>query len=130
MDKPAKAKHSDCRSAERAVRAVESPERDRCSTFINMALKPSFNLLPKVFSVCSAVYVCCECQQGVCEEMTYEEMRERYPDEFALRDQDKYYYRYPTGEVSAIKSHRIMVCRTNLQNCHITLIHIITVIIN
>ncbi|XP_053544339.1 6-phosphofructo-2-kinase/fructose-2,6-bisphosphatase 3 isoform X2 [Ictalurus punctatus] len=39
-----------------------------------------------------------EIDAGVCEEMTYEEMRERYPDEFALRDQDKYYYRYPTGE--------------------------------
>lgn len=39
--------------------------------------------------------------------MTYEEMRERYPEELALRDQDKFYYRYPTGEVSAIESHMI-----------------------
>ncbi|GAA6097878.1 6-phosphofructo-2-kinase/fructose-2,6-bisphosphatase 3 isoform X4 [Tachysurus ichikawai] len=39
-----------------------------------------------------------EIDAGVCEEMTYEEIRERYPDEFSLRDQDKYYYRYPTGE--------------------------------
>uniref|UniRef100_A0A8B9H986 6-phosphofructo-2-kinase/fructose-2,6-biphosphatase 3 n=1 Tax=Astyanax mexicanus TaxID=7994 RepID=A0A8B9H986_ASTMX len=39
-----------------------------------------------------------EIDAGVCEEMTYEEMRERYPEEFSLRDQDKYYYRYPTGE--------------------------------
>ncbi|XP_066524393.1 6-phosphofructo-2-kinase/fructose-2,6-bisphosphatase 3 isoform X1 [Hoplias malabaricus] len=39
-----------------------------------------------------------EIDAGVCEEMTYEEVRERYPEEFALRDQDKYYYRYPTGE--------------------------------
>lgn len=37
--------------------------------------------------------------QGVCEEMTYEEIQERYPQEFALRDQDKYRYRYPKGEV-------------------------------
>lgn len=37
--------------------------------------------------------------QGVCEEMTYEEIREQHPDEFVLRDQDKYYYRYPSGEV-------------------------------
>lgn len=37
--------------------------------------------------------------QGVCEEMTYEEIREQHPEEFALRDQDKYYYRYPSGEV-------------------------------
>ena len=31
--------------------------------------------------------------------MTYEEIKEKHPDEFALRDQDKFYYRYPTGEV-------------------------------
>lgn len=37
--------------------------------------------------------------QGVCEEMTYEEIQEHYPLEFALRDQDKYRYRYPKGEV-------------------------------
>lgn len=37
--------------------------------------------------------------QGVCEEMTYEEIQERFPEEFALRDQDKYRYRYPKGEV-------------------------------
>lgn len=37
--------------------------------------------------------------QGVCEEMTYEEIQENYPEEFALRDQDKYRYRYPKGEV-------------------------------
>ena len=37
--------------------------------------------------------------QGVCEDMTYEEIQENYPEEFALRDQDKYRYRYPKGEV-------------------------------
>lgn len=31
--------------------------------------------------------------------MTYEEIQEHYPEEFALRDQDKYRYRYPKGEV-------------------------------
>ncbi|XP_015442645.1 6-phosphofructo-2-kinase/fructose-2,6-bisphosphatase 4 [Pteropus alecto] len=35
---------------------------------------------------------------GVCEEMTYEEIQDHYPLEFALRDQDKYRYRYPKGE--------------------------------
>lgn len=39
-----------------------------------------------------------EIDAGVCEEMTYEEIQERYPEEFALRDQDKYRYRYPKGE--------------------------------
>lgn len=37
--------------------------------------------------------------QGVCEEMTYAEIEKRYPEEFALRDQEKYLYRYPGGEV-------------------------------
>lgn len=32
--------------------------------------------------------------------MRYEEIQESYPLEFALRDQDKYRYRYPKGEVS------------------------------
>ncbi|XP_043389433.1 6-phosphofructo-2-kinase/fructose-2,6-bisphosphatase 2 isoform X15 [Chelonia mydas] len=39
-----------------------------------------------------------EIDAGVCEEMTYEEIETQYPDEFALRDQDKYLYRYPGGE--------------------------------
>ncbi|XP_064417307.1 6-phosphofructo-2-kinase/fructose-2,6-bisphosphatase 3 [Latimeria chalumnae] len=39
-----------------------------------------------------------EIDAGVCEDMTYEEIGETYPEEYALRDQDKYYYRYPTGE--------------------------------
>ena len=30
--------------------------------------------------------------------MTYEEIQVRYPEEFALRDADKYHYRYPSGE--------------------------------
>ncbi|KAM8933945.1 6-phosphofructo-2-kinase/fructose-2,6-bisphosphatase 1 isoform 2-T2 [Pelodytes ibericus] len=39
-----------------------------------------------------------EIDAGVCEEMTYEQIQERFPEEFALRDQDKYRYRYPKGE--------------------------------
>ncbi|KAJ3587046.1 hypothetical protein NHX12_013436 [Muraenolepis orangiensis] len=39
-----------------------------------------------------------EIDAGVCEDMTYEEIQENYPEEFALRDQDKYRYRYPKGE--------------------------------
>lgn len=30
----------------------------------------------------------------------YEEIQQHFPLEFALRDQDKYRYRYPKGEVS------------------------------
>ncbi|MEE6522021.1 hypothetical protein FKM82_020414, partial [Ascaphus truei] len=43
-----------------------------------------------------------EIDAGVCEEMTYQEIEEKYPEEFALRDQDKYLYRYPGGEVNAV----------------------------
>ncbi|KAG7283226.1 hypothetical protein CRUP_004968 [Coryphaenoides rupestris] len=39
-----------------------------------------------------------EIDAGVCEEMMYEEIQESFPLEFALRDQDKYRYRYPKGE--------------------------------
>uniref|UniRef100_A0A674PGE7 6-phosphofructo-2-kinase/fructose-2,6-biphosphatase 4a n=1 Tax=Takifugu rubripes TaxID=31033 RepID=A0A674PGE7_TAKRU len=39
-----------------------------------------------------------EIDAGVCEEMRYEEIQDHYPLEFALRDQDKYRYRYPKGE--------------------------------
>lgn len=38
--------------------------------------------------------------QGICEEMTYEEIQEKHPKEFAMRDEDKYAYRYPKGEVN------------------------------
>jgi len=36
--------------------------------------------------------------QGVCEGLTYEEMQDKFPQEFAWRDQDKLRYRYPWGE--------------------------------
>ncbi|KAF3856416.1 hypothetical protein F7725_017139 [Dissostichus mawsoni] len=39
-----------------------------------------------------------EIDAGVCEEMMYEEIQQHFPLEFALRDQDKYRYRYPKGE--------------------------------
>ena len=41
--------------------------------------------------------------QGVCEGLTYEEIATQYPEEFSLRDQDKYSYRYPSGEVRSSK---------------------------
>uniref|UniRef100_A0A8C5CEU6 6-phosphofructo-2-kinase/fructose-2,6-biphosphatase 4b n=1 Tax=Gadus morhua TaxID=8049 RepID=A0A8C5CEU6_GADMO len=39
-----------------------------------------------------------EIDAGVCEEMMYEEIQDSFPLEFAMRDQDKYRYRYPKGE--------------------------------
>jgi len=43
-----------------------------------------------------------ELDAGACDALTYEEIQERFPEEFALRDQDKYHYRYPRGEVSVM----------------------------
>lgn len=39
-----------------------------------------------------------ELDAGVCEGMSYEEMQDKFPREFAWRDQDKLRYRYPWGE--------------------------------
>lgn len=39
-----------------------------------------------------------EIDAGICEGLTYEEIAFQHPDEFALRDQDKFHYRYPNGE--------------------------------
>ena len=40
-----------------------------------------------------------ELDAGACDGLTYKEIQEKFPEEFALRDQDKYHYRYPRGEV-------------------------------
>lgn len=39
-----------------------------------------------------------EIDAGVCDGMTYAEIRRRFPDEFAARTSDKLGYRYPRGE--------------------------------
>lgn len=36
--------------------------------------------------------------QGICEEMTYEEIQQKFPEDFAARDANKFQYRYPRGE--------------------------------
>nr|XP_043884758.1 6-phosphofructo-2-kinase/fructose-2,6-bisphosphatase-like isoform X2 [Solea senegalensis] len=48
-----------------------------------------------------------EIDAGVCEELTYEEIQRDFPSEFALRDQDKYRYRYPKGESYEDMVHRL-----------------------
>uniref|UniRef100_A0A8C7XNR3 6-phosphofructo-2-kinase/fructose-2,6-biphosphatase 1 n=1 Tax=Oryzias sinensis TaxID=183150 RepID=A0A8C7XNR3_9TELE len=48
-----------------------------------------------------------EIDAGVCEELTYEEIQENFMEEFALRDQDKYRYRYPKGESYEDVVHRL-----------------------
>ncbi|XP_021950362.1 6-phosphofructo-2-kinase/fructose-2,6-bisphosphatase isoform X3 [Folsomia candida] len=39
-----------------------------------------------------------EIDAGICEEMTYQEIQTKFPEEFAARDQSKFSYRYPRGE--------------------------------
>lgn len=39
-----------------------------------------------------------EIDAGICDELTYEEIQEQFPEDFAARDQDKFHYRYPRGE--------------------------------
>ncbi|CAG0879310.1 unnamed protein product [Darwinula stevensoni] len=39
-----------------------------------------------------------EIDAGICEELTYEEIQDKFPTEFASRDGDKFHYRYPKGE--------------------------------
>jgi len=47
-----------------------------------------------------------ELDSGVCDGLTYAEIEERYPEDFAARDEDKYNYRYLGGE-----SYRDVVIR-------------------
>ena len=47
-----------------------------------------------------------ELDSGVCDGLTYAEIQERYPEDFAARDEDKYNYRYLGGE-----SYRDVVIR-------------------
>lgn len=47
-----------------------------------------------------------ELDAGVCDGMTYEEIEQKYPEDFAARDKNKYEYRYRGGE-----SYRDVVAR-------------------
>jgi 6-phosphofructo-2-kinase/fructose-2,6-biphosphatase 2 len=47
-----------------------------------------------------------ELDAGVCDGLTYAEIKEQYPEDFASRDDDKYNYRYRGGE-----SYRDVVIR-------------------
>jgi len=39
-----------------------------------------------------------EIDAGICEEMSYEEIQSKFPEDFKARDQNKYSYRYQRGE--------------------------------
>ncbi|KAJ8614209.1 hypothetical protein CTAYLR_001110 [Chrysophaeum taylorii] len=44
---------------------------------------------------------------GICDGMTYDEIKEHYPDEFARRQRNKLAYRYPRGESYLDMIHRL-----------------------
>jgi len=48
-----------------------------------------------------------ELDAGVCDGLTYEQISQRFPDDFAARDLDKFHYRYRGGESYADLVHRI-----------------------
>ncbi|XP_060823762.1 6-phosphofructo-2-kinase/fructose-2,6-bisphosphatase-like isoform X2 [Bombus pascuorum] len=56
-----------------------------------------------------------ELHAGICEGLSYEEMQEHYPQEFAWRDQDKLRYRYPWGESYIDAMHRVEPVIAELQ---------------
>lgn len=50
--------------------------------------------------------------------MTYDEVKEKFPEEFALRDEDKFYYRYPAGEVHTQSTpSQIQILIISIQPC-------------
>ncbi|KAL8603352.1 6-phosphofructo-2-kinase/fructose-2,6-bisphosphatase 1 [Nucella lapillus] len=63
-----------------------------------------------------------EIYAGVCEGMTYEEIQERHPEEFARRDQDKFHYRYPGGESYEDLVARVKPVIEELERQNVTLI--------
>ncbi|KAJ8687379.1 hypothetical protein QAD02_023173 [Eretmocerus hayati] len=59
-----------------------------------------------------------ELYAGVCEGLSYEEMQEQYPQEFAWRDQDKLRYRYPWGESYVDTMQRVEPVIVELQQAN------------
>ncbi|CAF3642490.1 unnamed protein product [Rotaria sp. Silwood1] len=48
---------------------------------------------------------------GIFEGLTYQDVAERYPEDFAARNRSKYYYQYPGGEASCHFSYHDLVAR-------------------
>ena len=68
-----------------------------CWCYTLIVTLPLQTLTPSII----AVYVYCmpdELYAGICDGLTYKEIEEKYPEEFARRQDDKLTYRYPRGE--------------------------------
>ncbi|KAI8622212.1 histidine phosphatase superfamily [Chytriomyces sp. MP71] len=59
-----------------------------------------------------------ELDSGVCDGLTYEDIEERYPEDFAARDDDKYNYRYKGGESYADLVRRLEPVTLELERHH------------
>ncbi|ORY40340.1 bifunctional 6-phosphofructo-2-kinase/fructose-2,6-bisphosphate 2-phosphatase [Rhizoclosmatium globosum] len=59
-----------------------------------------------------------ELDSGVCDGLTYEQIEEQYPDDFAARDDDKYNYRYKGGESYADLVRRLEPVTLELERHH------------
>ena len=61
----------------------------------------------KMFRVCTSHPELDEINAGCCEDLTYEEIEEKYPEEFRKRKKDKLRYQYPDGESYADLIERV-----------------------
>ncbi|KAJ3220016.1 Fructose-2,6-bisphosphatase [Dinochytrium kinnereticum] len=59
-----------------------------------------------------------ELDSGLCDGLTYEEIEEKYPEDFAQRDEDKYNYRYRGGESYADLVKRLEPVTLELERHH------------
>ncbi|KAI8854378.1 fructose-2,6-bisphosphatase [Chytridium lagenaria] len=59
-----------------------------------------------------------ELDSGLCDGLTYEEIEEQYPEDFAQRDDDKYNYRYRGGESYADLVKRLEPVTLELERHH------------
>jgi broad specificity phosphatase PhoE len=56
-----------------------------------------------------------EIDAGICDGMTYEEIEEKFPDEFEARSANKFLYRYPQGESYFDIINRLEPCLVELE---------------
>ncbi|KAJ3100630.1 Fructose-2,6-bisphosphatase, partial [Phlyctochytrium bullatum] len=59
-----------------------------------------------------------ELDSGLCDGLTYEEIEDKYPEDFAQRDEDKYNYRYRGGESYADLVKRLEPVTLELERHH------------
>ena len=73
-----------------------------CSKVWSSQLKRSVQTASYLDMDCEQWKTLSEIETGACDSLTYEEIHEKFPEEFALRDQNKYHYRFPRGEVCSV----------------------------